>query len=182
MSQMSQVKRAMITAVCIALCVVLPMAFHSIQNAGAIFCPMHIPVLLCGLLVGWPYGLLCGLAGPLLSSLLTGMPAMGYLPCMMVELGAYGLLCGLFMKFVRTGKIYVDLYISLVGGLVIGRVIAGLFRALIFSPGSYSLAAWTTGYFVTCLPGLVIQLVLVPSIVFALMKARLVPMRYPAKH
>ena len=79
MSQMSQVKRAMITAVCIALCVVLPMAFHSIQNAGAIFCPMHIPVLLCGLLVGWPYGLLCGLAGPLLSSLLTGMPAMGYL-------------------------------------------------------------------------------------------------------
>lgn len=49
MSQMSQVKRAMITAVCIALCVVLPMAFHSIQNAGAIFCPMHIPVLLCGL-------------------------------------------------------------------------------------------------------------------------------------
>ena len=151
MSQMSQVKRAMITAVCIALCVVLPMAFHSIQNAGAIFCPMHIPVLLCGLLVGWPYGLLCGLAGPLLSSLLTGMPAMGYLPCMMVELGAYGLLCGLF-------------------------------RALIFSPGSYSLAAWATGYFVTCLPGLVIQLVLVPSIVFALMKARLVPMRYPAKH
>ena len=170
MSQMSQVKRAMITAVCIALCVVLPMAFHSIQNAGAIFCPMHIPVLLCGL------------AGPLLSSLLTGMPAMGYLPCMMVELGAYGLLCGLFMKFVRTGKIYADLYISLVCGLLIGRVIAGLFRALIFSPGSYSLAAWATGYFVTCLPGLVIQLVLVPSIVFALMKARLVPMRYPAKH
>ena len=72
--------------------------------------------------------------------------------------------------------------ISLVGGLLIGRVIAGLFRALIFSPGSYSLAAWATGYFVTCLPGLVIQLVLVPSIVFALMKARLVPMRYPAKH
>ena len=148
MSQMSQVKRAMITAVCIALCVVLPMAFHSIQNAGAIFCPMHIPVLLCGLLVGWPYGLLCGL----------------------------------LMKFVRTGKIYADLYISLVGGLLIGRVIAGLFRALIFSPGSYSLAAWATGYFVTCLPGLVIQLVLIPSIVFALMKARLVPMRYPAKH
>jgi hypothetical protein len=110
------------------------------------------------------------------------MPAMGYLPCMMVELGAYGLLCGLFMKFVRTGKIYADLYISLVCGLLIGRVIAGLFRALIFSPGSYSLAAWATGYFVTCLPGLVIQLVLVPSIVFALMKARLVPMRYPAKH
>ena len=52
MSQMSQVKRAMITAVCIALCVVLPMAFHSIQNAGAIFCPMHIPVSYTHLQVG----------------------------------------------------------------------------------------------------------------------------------
>ena len=57
MKKMSYVKRAIITAACIALCVVLPMAFHSVQNAGSIFCPMHIPVLLCGLLCGWPLGL-----------------------------------------------------------------------------------------------------------------------------
>ena len=75
MNQMSYVKRSILTAVCIALCVVLPMAFHAIPNAGSIYCPMHIPVLLCGLLAGWPFGLLCGLAGPVLSSLLTGMPA-----------------------------------------------------------------------------------------------------------
>ena len=50
-------------ALCIALCVVLPMAFHAIANAGPIFLPMHIPVLLCGLACGWPYGLVCGRAG-----------------------------------------------------------------------------------------------------------------------
>ena len=61
-------------ALCIALCVVLPMAFHAIANAGMIFLPMHIPVLLCGLACGWPYGLICGVLGPLLSGVLTGMP------------------------------------------------------------------------------------------------------------
>ncbi|HBC91833.1 MAG TPA: hypothetical protein DCZ10_02735 [Pelotomaculum sp.] len=68
---------------------------------------------------------------------------------------------------------------SLVGGMLIGRIAAGISRALIFAAGSYSIAAWTTSYFVTALPGIAIQLVLLPSIVFALERARLVPMRYP---
>jgi LytS/YehU family sensor histidine kinase len=181
MNQMSYVKRSILTAVCIALCVVLPMAFHAIPNAGSIYCPMHIPVLLCGLIAGWPFGLLCGLAGPLLSSLLTGMPATAYLPIMMMELALYGLLTGLFMQLIHTRKIYVDLYISLVISLLAGRVLAGIARALIFAPGSYSISAWATGYFITCLPGLVIQLALVPTIVFALEKARLIPVRYPVE-
>ena len=67
MKKMSAVKKSIITAVCIALCVVLPQVFHAIPEAGTIYCPMHIPVLLCGLITGWPYGLLCGLAGPLLA-------------------------------------------------------------------------------------------------------------------
>jgi thiamine transporter ThiT len=178
---MSNVKRSIITAVCIALCVVLPMAFHSVQNAGSIFLPMHIPVLLCGLICGWPFGLLCGLAGPLLSSLITGMPPMGYLPAMLIELAVYGLVSGLMMQLVRTKKVYADLYISLVIALLAGRIIAGIAKALIFAAGSYSMTAWVTSYFVTSLPGLAIQLVLIPSIVFALMKARLIPVRYPGQ-
>ena len=74
MKKMSPVKKSIITAVCIALCVVLPQAFHAIPNAGSIYCPMHIPVLLRGLICGWQYGLLCGIAGPLMSALITGMP------------------------------------------------------------------------------------------------------------
>ena len=63
MMKLSYVKKAILTAACIALCVVLPMAFHAIPNAGNIYCPMHMPVLLCGLVCGWPFGLLCGVAG-----------------------------------------------------------------------------------------------------------------------
>ncbi len=176
--KMSNVKKSIITAVCIALCVVLPMAFHSIQNAGSIFCPMHIPVLLCGLICGWPFGLLCGLAGPLLSSVFTGMPPMAYLPPMMVELAVYGCVTGILMHLLHTKNTYLDLYISLIGALLTGRVIAGIARALIFAAGAYSLPVWVTGYFVTCLPGLIIQIALIPSIIFALMKANIIPMRY----
>ena len=176
---MSTIKKSILTAICIALCVVLPMAFHSIQNAGSIFCPMHIPVLLCGLICGPALGLLCGLAGPLLSSLFTSMPPMAILPSMMVELAAYGLLTGFMMRLIRTKKIYADLYISLVIALLGGRILGGLSKALIFAAGKYSIGAWASGYFVTCLPGIVIQLALIPTIVFALEKAKLIPVRYP---
>ncbi|HHU82346.1 MAG TPA: ECF transporter S component, partial [Firmicutes bacterium] len=91
MVRMSYVKRSVITAACIGLCVVLPMAFHAIPNAGSLLSPMHIPVLLSGLICGWSFGLLCGLAGPLLSTLITGMPPVAYLPPMLVELAVYGL-------------------------------------------------------------------------------------------
>lgn len=176
---MTNVKKSIITAVCIALSVVLPMAFHAVQNAGSIFSPMHIPVLLCGLICGWPFGLLCGIAGPLFSSLFTGMPPMAYLPSMMVELAVYGLICGLMMQLIHTGKIYVDLYISLAAALLTGRIIAGIAGALIFSRGYITMASWAASYFVTSIPGIAIQLIFIPSIVFALMKANLIPVRYP---
>lgn len=178
MKKMSPVKKSIITAVCIALCVVLPQAFHAIPNAGSIYCPMHIPVLLCGLICGWQYGLLCGIAGPLVSALITGMPPAAVLPGMLVECAAYGALTGLMMQLVHTKKVYPDLYISLLVAMLGGRIISGITKALIFSAGSYSMTAWVTGSFVTSLPGIIVHLVLIPSIVYALMKAKLIPARY----
>lgn len=179
MKKMSNVKKSIITAVCIALCYVIPLMFHGIQNAGSIFCPMHIPVFICGLICGWQYGLLCGIAGPALSSALSGMPPVAILPSMMVELAAYGTAAGLMMKLVRTKSTYADLYISLIVAIVCGRVLAGLAKALIFARGSYSMSAWIAGSVVTSWPGTVIQLVFIPTIVFALMKSHLIPERYP---
>ncbi len=179
MQKMSNVKKSIITAVCIALCYVIPLMFHGIQNAGSIFCPMHIPVFICGLICGWQYGLLCGIAGPALSSALSGMPPVAILPSMMVELAAYGTASGLMMKLVRTKSTYADLYISLIVAIVCGRVLAGLAKALIFARGSYSMSAWIAGSVVTSWPGTVIQLVFIPTIVFALMKSHLIPERYP---
>lgn len=176
---MTNVKKSIYAAVCIALCVVLPMAFHSIPNAGSIFLPMYIPVLLCGLLCGWSFGLACGIIGPLLSTLFTGMPPIPVLPGMLVELAVNGFITGLLMSAVHTKRIYADLYISLVGAMLVSRVIAGIAKALIFAPGQVTIAAWVTGSFVTCLPGIIIQLALIPSIVFALERAKLIPMRYP---
>lgn len=178
MRKRSYVKKIIITAMCIALCVVLPMAFHAIPNAGNIFCPMHIPVLLCGLICGGGYGVICGVAGPLLSSVITGMPPMVYLPSMMAELVVYGLITGIMMKIIHTKKLYVDLYISLIVGMIVGRIIAGILKALIFMPGQYSIAVWATAYFVTAWPAIVIQLVLIPTIIVALEKAKLISVRY----
>lgn len=179
MNKMSVVKKSIITAVCIALCYVVPLLFHGVQNAGRVFLPMHLPVFLCGLICGWQYGLLCGLAGPALSSLLTSMPPAAMLPSMMLELAVYGCVSGLMMRFIRTKNAYADLYISLIAALLCGRVVAGLMQALIFSKGAYSMTAWVSGYVVTSWPGTLIQLVLLPSVVFALMKAHLIPERYP---
>lgn len=170
-------RRLTLAAVCTALCVVLPIAFHSIPNAGSIFLPMHIPVLICGMICGWPFGLVCGLMGPLLSGILTGMPGPAYLPPMMVECGTYGLVAGLALKKIRTGSVCRDLYLSLIIAMLAGRVVSGLAKALIFSPG-LALSAWITSSFLTALPGIVLQLIFLPPVVMTLMKARVVPLRY----
>ena len=102
-------RKTIITAICMALCVVLPMAFHAIPNGGTLFSPMHLPVFLCGLVCGWQYGLLCGIFGPVLSSFITGMPGMGYLPTMMVELALYGFISGLLINLIHTGKKTADI-------------------------------------------------------------------------
>lgn len=177
MKVITPVKKTVLTAVCAALCVVVPLAFHGIPNGGSIFLPMHIPVLLCGMLCGWPNGLLCGLVGPAISSLLTGMPPAAVLPSMMVECAVYGSVSGLILKKVRTGKLYGDLYLSLVVAMVCGRVASGIAKALIFAPGT-TFAAWATASFLTGLPGIAIQLLLIPPIVYALTRAKLIPVRY----
>ena len=176
--KMSSVKKSIITAVCIALCIVLPQAFHAIPNAGGVYLPMHIPVLLCGLICTWQYGLLCGIVGPILSALFTGMPPVAILPSMIVELAVYGAVSSLMMAAVKTKRAYVDMYISLIIAMITGRIVSGIAKALIFSAGEYSMTAWVTGSFVVSFPGIIIQLVLIPTIVFALMKAKLIPQRY----
>ena len=175
--KMSHSKKIVFSAVCATLCIVLPMAFHSVPNAGTVFLPMHIPVLLCGLICGWPFGFVCGLIGPFLSSLLTGMPAAAILPAMTVECATYGLVTGLMMKFVWTKSSVADLYISMLTAMILGRSVAGLAKALIFTPGAAPFA-WVTTSLITGMPGICIQLIVMPVVVFALRRARLIPSRY----
>ena len=178
MQKTSYVKRTVLAALMVAMCVVLPIAFHAVPDGGSVFLPMHIPVLICGMICGWPYGFLCGLLGPLLSCLTTGMPPLAFLPSMMVECAVYGLTTGLLLKFVRTGKLYGDLYTALIIAMLAGRILSGAAKALIFSPG-ITMKYWLMASFVTALPGILIQLVAVPLLVGTLMKIRYLPARYP---
>ena len=176
--KMSNVKSMVMTAMCIALGVVLPVMFHGVENAGSIFCPMHIPVLICGLICGWQYGLVCGIVTPVVSTLLTGMPPMAILPAMMIELAVYGLITSVMMRFVKAKNQYADLYISLIVAMLVGRVINGVVKAIMLAGGDYSIAVWATASFVTCLPAIAIQLVLIPNLIHILTKAKILPPRY----
>lgn len=178
---MSKTKKICICAICAALCYVLPLAFHTLV-LGSAFSPIHIPVLLCGLVCGWPYGLLCGIVGPVLSSLLSGMPPAAMLVSMIPELCAYGMSCGLLMKVVRTGHLYADLYLSLIPAMILGRIVGGLASALFYlsTTQTYSVSLWANSYIIGTLPGAVLHLIALPAIVLILMKARLIPERYPS--
>lgn len=171
-------KNLILTALFSALCIVLPMAFHAVPQGGLIFCPMHIPVLLCAMICGWQYGLVTALAGPTLSMLLTGMPNAAVLPSMLIECAVYAIVSGLLMKFVHTKHVYADMYISLAVAMIAGRVIGGICKALLFTDGEYTIAMWATAYFVKALPGIALHLALIPNVIFALMKAHLVDERY----
>lgn len=172
----SSVRRLVASALCIAIGVTLPQAFHMIPNAGSILLPMHIPVLLCGLLCGWKYGLVVGALTPALSSLITGMPAAAILPGMICELAAYGLVSGLIAGNARGGRRVMNLYAALICAMLVGRVFSGVLNGLIFRAGDYSLTLWLMASFVTALPGIVIQLALIPALVMTLEKARVLPM------
>ena len=176
----NDIRRLVAAALCLALGIVLPQAFHMIPNAGSVFLPMHIPVLLCGLLCGWRYGLAVGVLTPALSSLLTSMPPAAVLPGMLCELAVYGLISGLLIRYMKFEKRIANVYIALICAMLVGRLVSGVLNALLFRAGEYRLDVWLTASFVTSLPGIIIQLCVIPALVFALEKSRILP-RVPVR-
>jgi thiamine transporter ThiT len=166
-----KIKNLVGTALCMALGLLLPQLFHVI-GAGPVFLPMHIPVLLCGFCFGWQYGLVCGVITPLLSSILTGMPPIFPVGLsMMFELGAYGALSGLLYR-----KFNLNIYIALIGSMLAGRIVSGLASTLFYGMAgkAYGVQIFLAGAFVTSIPGIILQIVIVPLLVIALEKSRVV--------
>jgi niacin transporter len=170
---MNRTKQLVLTALFIAIGVVLPQAFHMIPNAGSVVLPMHIPVLISGYAVGPFFGCLCGVLTPILSHLIFGMPPTPVLPGMICELAVYGLMTGLLNKVIKIKDPLVKAYCVLILSMLAGRVTYGILNTLIFRAGSYSMSAWIAAAFVTALPGIIIQLVLIPILVTRLQKAGL---------
>lgn len=165
-------KKLTITGLCIALGIVLPIAFHTIAGAGQIFLPMHLPIIICGFATGPLYGLLCGIVCPIISSFATGMPPIAILPGMACELATYGFISGLMYRVIKTKHSSLNIYMSLIISMLLGRGVSGFINGVILSRNGYSFAAFIQASFVIALPGIVIQLILIPILVAALIKSK----------
>ena len=155
---------------CIAL--LLPFLTGQIPQVGKLLLPMHIPVLLCGFICGWPWGLAVGFTAPLLRSTVLGMPPLfPTAVCMSFELAAYGALTGLFHKWLPKKKGFI--YVALILSMVIGRLVWGLAMMVCtgIKGGSFGTKAFLTGAVSNSLPGIVIQIVIVPVLVIACRRA-----------
>lgn len=160
------------SAICLALCMVLPFLTGQIQQIGNMLCPMHIPVLLCGFLCGPAYAAAVGAVAPLLRFMLFGMPKLfptGVAMC--AELAAYGFLAGALSA--RLPKRPASVYIALIGAMIGGRIFWGVVMALLMgaSGGAFTLSAFVAGAFINAVPGIILHIVLIPVIVLALERA-----------
>lgn len=162
-------------AVCLALALVLPFLTGQIKQIGNMLCPMHLPVMLCGFICGWPWGAVIGFAAPLLRSALFGMPVMfPSAAAMAIELAAYGALAGYLYK-VLPKKIpftYFALLLSMFGGRIVWCAAQFIFARL--QNGAFVVSAMIAGAFTNAVPGIILQLVLIPAIIIALRKAKLI--------
>ena len=164
-------KKLVYSAMCLALCLVLPFLTGQIPEIGSMLLPMHIPVLLCGFLCGGGWGAAVGFTAPLLRHLLFGMPPMPGCISMAFELATYGLVVGLLHK--KMGKSMKGVYVSLICAMVTGRLVWGAAQMAIMglNGGSFPFSAFVAGAFTSAIPGIVLQLVLIPVLVRALDKA-----------
>lgn len=165
-------------ALFLALAYVMPFLTGQIPEIGAMLCPMHLPVLLCGFICGPLFGLAVGLAAPIFRSLTLGMPM--FFPsavCMAFELAAYGAISGLMHKTLPRKKPFI--YCSLFTAMLSGRLVwgAAMFVCLGMSGGHFTLAAFLAGALTNAVPGIVLQIVLVPVLVMLLEHPKILKLR-----
>ena len=178
---MSTIKKLCLCAVCIALCYVLPAVLHPL-NLGQVLSPLHFPVLVCGLICGPIYGAACGIAGPILSSVLSGMPAAIMLPSMLPELMAYGMFGGILMRAIRVKSLLFHVYLALIPTMLIGRLLGALSKAIYYFAGlfevqSFNIEQIATAYFVTTLPAIIVQLLVIPMLIVTLKAEKIIKIR-----
>ena len=159
-------KELVLSGVLLAAGLILPMIFHMFSMTGPMFLPMHIPVLLGGMLLSPSLALILGIITPIVSSILTGMPVpfpMGVI--MAFELGTYGLITALAVT-----KFKLNIVLSLIISMISGRIVAGLVVAALVQLFGVQMnpIMYVKGAIITGVPGLIIQLVFIPSIFYLL--------------
>ena len=162
------------SALCLALGLALPFLTGQIPEIGNMLCPMHFPVILCGFLCGFPWGMAVGFVTPLLRSVIFGMPPMMAAIPMAFELLTYGLIAGILYKLI--GNKVLGTYLSLISAMIGGRIVWGAAQLVItgLNGTSFPFSAFIAGAVLNAIPGIIAQIVLIPLIVFALERANLV--------
>ena len=167
------IKKLTYSAICLALCLVLPFLTGQIPQIGSALCPMHLPVLLAGFLCGPWWAAAVGLIAPLLRHAIFAMPPLLTAIAMSFELLTYGLITGICYRLLprKTSSIY----ISLIAAMIAGRLVWGAAQVVIFSltDKAFGWAAFWAGAVANAIPGIILQLVLIPILVLALQRAHI---------
>lgn len=167
----SHVQKMVYTSLSLALALVLPFLTGQIPEIGSMLCPMHIPVLLCGFLCGWKWGALAGAAAPILRSAIFTMPPMYPTAVgMMFELAAYGLCAGLLYTVLP--RTVAGIYASLLISMLLGRLVWGAAQVILLSidGNAFTFSAFIAGAVTKAVPGIVLQILLIPPVVAVLEK------------
>ena len=158
-----------LAALFLALAYVMPFLTGQIPEIGSMLCPMHLPVLLCGFICGWPWGLAVGLIAPVFRALTLGMPV--FFPnavCMSFELAAYGIVAGVMHRLLPKKKPFI--YCSLITAMIVGRLVWGamMYICMGIRGGSFTFAAFLSGAILNAVPGIIVQIILIPILVMVL--------------
>ena len=155
-----------LSAIFLALAFVLPFLTGQIPQIGSMLCPMHIPVILCGFICGWKYGLVVGLCAPLLRSQILSMPPLYPTAlCMSFELATYGVVSALMYKVLPNKKGFI--YVALLIAMLAGRIVWGMsmFMCVGLNIQKFGLNAFISGALLNAIPGIILQIILVPILV-----------------
>ena len=161
------IKKMVIAALFLAIGYVLPFLTGQIPTIGNMLLPMHIPVLLCGIVCGWQYGLGVGLILPITRSLLFSKPILYPTAVSMAfELAAYGVVIGIVWLLCKKKNLG-SIYISLVAAMLSGRVVWGISQCVLLGVGEngFTMTAFISGGFAKAVPGIIIQLCILPPII-----------------
>ena len=170
--------KMILAALFLALAYVMPFLTGQIPEIGSMLCPMHIPVLLCGFFCGWPWGLVVGLIAPVFRSLTLGMPPLfPVAACMAFELAAYGAVAGIMHKYLPRKKLWI--YVSLLTAMIIGRLVwgAAMFICMSIDGGAFTFTAFLAGAVTNAVPGIIVQIVIIPVVVMLLDNPKLLKLR-----
>lgn len=171
MKKRNDIMKLTLSALFLALAFVMPFLTGQIPQIGSMLCPMHIPVLLCGFFCGAPWGFGMGFLVPILRSSVLGMPPMFPTAfCMAFELATYGFVSGWLHNKLPKKKAYI--YVSLLSAMTIGRLVWGvvMFCCMGLDASKFGFNAFLGGAFLNAVPGIVLQIVLIPILVISLEK------------